>query len=109
VVLGWLPIWSTQYPHSPQDVLLDERSSECSSYGVNQSLAVRDRLKTWLKNLSLENLPVSTVRQLRKTVRDTIRSYLQTRGTEFLQGLSGSLDWENIASLLSIVCGVQLL
>lgn len=65
-----------------------------------QSLGVRDRLKTWLKNLSLENLPVSTVRQLRRTTRDTIRSYLQTRGADFLQGLSGSLDWENIASLL---------
>jgi len=65
-----------------------------------QSLKVRDRLKTWLKNLSLQNLPVSTVRQLRKTIRDTVRSYLQTRGTDFLQGLSGSLDWENIATLL---------
>lgn len=65
-----------------------------------QSLAVRNRLKTWLKNLSLQNLPVSTVRQLRKTIRDTFRSYLQTRGADFLQGLSGSVDWENIASLL---------
>ena len=65
-----------------------------------QSLAVRNRLKTWLKNLSLQNLPVSTVRQLRKTIRDTFRSYLQTRGSDFLQGLSGSVDWENIASLL---------
>lgn len=65
-----------------------------------QSLGVRDRLKTWLRNVSLQNLPVSTVRQLRKTVRDSIRSYLQTRGTEVLQGLSGSVDWDNIASLL---------
>lgn len=65
-----------------------------------QSLAVRDRLKTWLRDLSLQNLPVSTVRQLRKTIRDTIRSYLQTRGTEFLQDFGGSLNWENIASLI---------
>lgn len=80
---------------------LDEReAANARLTELVQSLGVRDRLKTWLKNLSLENLPVSTVRQLRKTVRDTIRSYLQTRGTEFLQGLSGSLDWENIASLL---------
>ena len=64
-----------------------------------QSMAVRDRLKTWLKNLSLQNLPVSTVRQLRKTIRETIRSYLQTRGTDFIQGLGSSLDWENIATL----------
>lgn len=67
---------------------------------LSQSLGVRDRLKTWLKNLSFQNLPVSTVRQLRKTVRDTSRSYLQTRGTDFLQGLSSSIDWENIATLL---------
>jgi uncharacterized membrane protein YheB (UPF0754 family) len=80
---------------------LDEReAANARLTELTQSLAVRNRLKTWLKSLSLENLPVSTVRQLRKTVRDTIRSYLQTRGTEFLQGLSGSLDWENIASLL---------
>ena len=80
---------------------LDERETANARLAeLVQSLGIRDHLKTWLKNLALENLPVSTVRQLRKTVRDTIRSYLQTRGTEFLQGLSGSLDWENIASLL---------
>lgn len=80
---------------------LDEReATNARLTELVQSLGVRDRLKTWLKNLSLENLPVSTVRQLRKTVGETIRGYLQTRGTEFLQGLSGSLDWENIASLL---------
>lgn len=65
-----------------------------------KSLEVRNRLRTWLQTLSLQNLPVSTVRQLRKTVRDTIRSYLQTRGAELLQGFSNSVDWENIASLL---------
>lgn len=65
-----------------------------------RSLQVRDRLKNWLKTLSLQNLPVSTVRQLRKTIRDTIRSYLQTRGPEFLQGFSDSINWEETASLL---------
>lgn len=65
-----------------------------------RSLGVRDRLKRWLQTLSLQNLPVSTVRQLRKTIRDTIRGYLQTRGPEFLQGFSDSINWENTASLL---------
>jgi len=65
-----------------------------------QSLGVRDRLKAWLKNLSLQNLPVSTVRQLRKTIREAIRSYLQTRGTDLLQGFSDSIDWENVSILL---------
>jgi uncharacterized membrane protein YheB (UPF0754 family) len=80
---------------------LDEKEEANSRItDLIQSLGVRDRLKRWLKNLSLQNLPVSTVRQLRKTIRDTVRSYLQTRGSDFLQGLSGSVDWENIATLL---------
>ncbi|MCT7949041.1 DUF445 family protein [Ancylothrix sp. C2] len=65
-----------------------------------KSLSLRSRLKEWLQNVSLQNLPVSTVRQLRKTFRDSIRSYIQTRGTDLLQGLSESLDWENIAKLI---------
>jgi uncharacterized membrane protein YheB (UPF0754 family) len=43
---------------------------------------------------------VSTVRQLRKTLRDSIRNYLQNSGTEMIQGLSESIDWENIAAVL---------
>ncbi len=65
-----------------------------------RSLAVRDRLKTWLRSISLQNLPVSTVRQLRKTTRDTIRGYVQTRGMDFLQGFNDSIDWDNTANLL---------
>jgi uncharacterized membrane protein YheB (UPF0754 family) len=64
------------------------------------SLAVRQRLQEWLQNLSLQNLPVSTVRQLRKTLRDSVRNYAQERGSDVLQGLTESVDWENIASLL---------
>lgn len=80
---------------------LDEKEvANASLSELIQTLAVRDRLKTWLRNLSLQNLPVSAVRQLRKTIRDTSRSYIQTHGTEFLQGLSGSLNWEDIASLI---------
>ncbi len=65
-----------------------------------KSLGVRSRMKEWLQNVSLQNLPVSTVRQLRKTLRDSVRQYVQTRGTDLLQGLSTSLDWENIAKLI---------
>ena len=63
-------------------------------------LGIRERLQEWLQNLSLQNLPISTVRQLRKTMRDTVRSYIQQRGAELLQGWSESLDWENIAKLI---------
>ncbi|MBF2008660.1 DUF445 domain-containing protein [Chlorogloeopsis fritschii PCC 9212] len=65
-----------------------------------QDLRVRDRLKNVLQNLTLQNLPIGTVRQLRKTTRESVRQYLQTRGSDFLQGLSDSVDWHNIAVLL---------
>jgi uncharacterized membrane protein YheB (UPF0754 family) len=65
-----------------------------------QSLQVRTQLKNWLQDLSLQNLPVSTVRQLRTTMRETVRSYLQSEGASLLQGLSYSVDWEHAAQLL---------
>ena len=64
------------------------------------SLGIRGRIQEWLQNLSMQNLPVSTVRQLRKTMRDSVRSYVQERGTDILDGLSKSIDWENISRLL---------
>ena len=65
-----------------------------------QELQVRERLKVWLKSLSLQNLPVSTVKQLRNTIRETAIGYSQTHGPEFIQGFSDSIDWENTASVL---------
>jgi uncharacterized membrane protein YheB (UPF0754 family) len=64
------------------------------------SLQIRDRIKDWLQNLSLQNLPVSTVRQLRKTVREAVRNYVQERGAEVIQTLGDSVEWENIAILI---------
>ncbi len=65
-----------------------------------QDLQMRDRLKKILQNLSLQNLPIGTVRQLRKTTRETVRHYVQASGGELLQGLTDSVNWDNIASLL---------
>ncbi|QSJ18291.1 DUF445 domain-containing protein [Nostoc sp. UHCC 0702] len=65
-----------------------------------QDLQLRDRLKKILLNLSLQNLPIGTVRQLRKTTRETVRHYVQSSGGDLLEGLTDSLNWENIASLL---------
>ena len=64
------------------------------------SLSVRDRVQRWLQNISLQNLPVSTVRQLRKTTRETVRSYIQERGAELLKGLGQSIDWDNVAVIV---------
>ncbi|MDJ0717449.1 MAG: DUF445 family protein [Prochloraceae cyanobacterium] len=64
------------------------------------SLEIRNRLRLWLQSLSLQNLPVSTVRQLRKTIRDTVRNYIKERGTDLLEELGESIDWHRIAVLL---------
>lgn len=64
------------------------------------ALGVRERIQEWLQNLSMQNLPVSTVRQLRNTMRDSVRFYLQERGADLIQGLSLSIDWEHIADLI---------
>lgn len=64
------------------------------------ALGLRERLKEWLQNLSLQNLPLTTVRQLRKTMGDSVRSYLQNRGTDLMENLSQSIDWENVSSLI---------
>lgn len=80
---------------------LDEpRAADALITEIIRTLNVRRRLQEWLQNFSLQNLPVSTVRQLRKTMRDTVRSYIQVKGEAFLQGLSGSVDWHKVALLL---------
>ncbi|BAZ45827.1 hypothetical protein NIES4102_28540 [Chondrocystis sp. NIES-4102] len=67
---------------------------------LTYSLQIRDRIKNWLTNLSLQNLPVSTVRQLRKTVREAVRNYLKEEGTDLVTRLGESVEWENIAALI---------
>ncbi len=63
------------------------------------SLEIRNRIRDWLTSLSLHNLPVATVRQLRKTTKDAVRNYAQNRGAEFLQNLGEYVDWNNIAAI----------
>ncbi|OUL17655.1 hypothetical protein BV372_34825 [Nostoc sp. T09] len=80
---------------------LDEKeASNARLKELIQELQMRDRVKKLLQNLSLQNLPVGTVRQLRKTTRESVRHYLQSSGSDLLQGLTDSVDWEHIASLL---------
>ncbi|BAU66308.1 hypothetical protein STA3757_37120 [Stanieria sp. NIES-3757] len=64
------------------------------------SLEIRNSLRDLFQNLSLQNLPVATVRQFRKTTRETVRNYLQSRGTEFIQSLGDSVDWKNVAVII---------
>lgn len=80
---------------------LDEKEATNSRLQeLTQDLQMRDRIRKLLQNLSLQNLPMGTVRQLRKTTRESVRHYLQNSGSDFLQGLTDSVDWENIAVVL---------
>lgn len=63
------------------------------------TLEIRNRIRNWLLSLSLQNLPVATVRQLRKTTREAVRDYLQNRGADFIHNIGESIDWENIAAI----------
>ena len=65
-----------------------------------KDLKMRDRIKELLQNLSLQNIPVGTVRQLRKTIRDSVREYLQNSGRDLLKELTESADWERISIVL---------
>jgi uncharacterized membrane protein YheB (UPF0754 family) len=84
-----------------RDFCLDEKET-CNSVIAELifSLNVKKRLQEWLQNLTLQNLPVSTVRQLRKTMRESVRTYLKEEGSTVLQGLSESVDWENVATII---------
>ena len=63
------------------------------------SLQIRNRIRDWLTNLSLQKLPVATVSQLRKTTNDSVRNYAQNRGTEFLRNMGEYIDWNNVAAI----------
>ena len=64
------------------------------------SLELRGRLRQWLQSLCLENLPVSTVKQLRKTTRETVQDYIQNRGAQFIKGFENTIDWDQLAILI---------
>lgn len=64
---------------------------------LTAALGVKVRLQRWLQQFSLQELPVATVRQLRRTLRQTIKTYLKENGTDLLQSLSTSINWENLA------------
>jgi uncharacterized membrane protein YheB (UPF0754 family) len=64
------------------------------------SLEVRGRLRDGLHRFSLQNLPLSTVNQLRKTTGDAVRAYIRDSGADFLQDFGKSIDWDNLAIII---------
>ena len=67
---------------------------------LTAALGVKVRLQRWLQQFSLQELPVSTVRQLRRTLKQTIQTYLKENGGNLLEKLSESVNWEKLASQL---------
>lgn len=64
------------------------------------SLEVRGRLRNGLHRFSLQNLPLSTVNQLRKTTGDAVRAYIRDSGADFLEDFGKSIDWDNLAIII---------
>jgi uncharacterized membrane protein YheB (UPF0754 family) len=80
---------------------LDERDlSNARIAELIEALKIPTRLEAWLVTLSLQQLPVATVRQLRRDVRDSVRTYLRELGPELLKGLGSSVNWEQLATQL---------
>ncbi|MEY3298433.1 MAG: hypothetical protein RLZZ597_1693 [Cyanobacteriota bacterium] len=80
---------------------LDERElSNDRIAELSTALQIKKRLRDWLQQISLQNLPVTTVRQLRHNLKESVQSYIRTLGPEFLQGLSNSVNWEMLATQL---------
>ena len=65
-----------------------------------EALNVNARLQEVLQQLTLQNLPVATVRELRGTARETVRGYIQTLGPDLLKGLSTTINWQMLATQL---------
>lgn len=63
------------------------------------SLEVSNRLQEFFLDLSLQKLPVATVKQLRETTGKIIRNYVQEKGLGFLEDFSISIDWYQISVL----------
>jgi uncharacterized membrane protein YheB (UPF0754 family) len=78
----------------------DQEVSNARIAELIDALNLRYRLEEWILNLSLQNLPVATVRQLRRDLRESIRQYIRTLGPEFLRGLSHSVNWDHLATQL---------
>ena len=80
---------------------LDERqTSNARIAELIEALNVNARLQEILQKLTLQNLPVATVRELRSTIRDTVRSYVHTLGPDLLRGLSETINWQMLATQL---------
>jgi uncharacterized membrane protein YheB (UPF0754 family) len=79
---------------------LDERDAANKIIAdLVNALSLRKIIQEWLQNVSLQNLPVITVKQLRKTVTESVRSYLQSKGIDLIESLRDTIDWDGVSTL----------
>jgi uncharacterized membrane protein YheB (UPF0754 family) len=64
-----------------------------------KALGIRKVLQEWFQNISLQNLPVVTVNQLRSTMIESVRSYIRSKGVDLVESLRETIDWESVATL----------
>jgi uncharacterized membrane protein YheB (UPF0754 family) len=80
---------------------LDERDAANKIIAdLVNALSLRKIIQEWLQNVSLQNLPVITVKQLRSTVTDSVRSYVQSKGIDLIEGLRDTIDWDGVSTLV---------
>jgi uncharacterized membrane protein YheB (UPF0754 family) len=65
-----------------------------------RTLTIRQRLSRGFQQFSLRSLPATTLRQLRREFRDSLRSVLQGQGVEILSQLDDVVDWQQLAQVI---------
>ena len=65
-----------------------------------RDLRIRDRLYHWLREASPKDLPASSMRRIRRTIRHSFRTYLQGRGVDIIQDLGNTANWEELAGTI---------
>jgi uncharacterized membrane protein YheB (UPF0754 family) len=84
-----------------REFCVEEREAANARLGeLVTALGVRQRLSEGLQDLSLQSLPVATVRQLRKVFRENVRLYVQSQGLALVQSLGATIDWEHVAQMI---------
>lgn len=80
---------------------LDERdTTNVRIAELVEALNVNARLQEILQQLTLQRLPVATVRELRQAIREAVRGYIRTLGPDLLKGLSTTINWQMLATQL---------
>lgn len=80
---------------------LDEREvSNARIAELVTALQLKKRLRDWLQQISLQNLPVATVRQIRRNLQESVQGYVRSLGPGFVSGLGASVNWELLATQL---------